>query len=33
MTLHSIPIAETETYVRRIRDYEQTYTEILEKEG
>ena len=33
VTLHSIPIAETETYVRRIRDYEQTYTEILEKEG
>ena len=33
VTLHSIPIAETETYVRRIRDYEQTYTKILEKEG
>lgn len=33
VTLHSIPIAETETYVQRIRDYEQTYTEILEKEG
>lgn len=33
VTLHSIPVAETENYVRRIRAYEQTYTEILEKEG